>query len=175
MFIRWITYIVVGLILVLLNLIANTRFGWSIDLAWILVAAAAFAWPVEVAPIAALTFGLVIDGLSGSSGFYTVSYLAMAMLLVFARRIFFLEGFFPAWIAAVLGAEILWLFFWIFARGIQMIGGGARPGGLISPFILSTVLIFPFVFLIARAVLRNPPEKSKSKYFSSAKRSINRT
>lgn len=175
MFIRWITYVVVGLVLVLLSLIANTRFEWSIDLAWVLVVAAAFAWPVEIAPIAAIIFGLTMDGLSGSSGFYMVSYLAMAILIVLAKRVFYLEGFFPAWITAVVGAEILWLFFWISARGIQLIGGGVRQSGLVSPFILSTLLIFPFAFIIVRAVLIRPPEKSRSRHFGTAKRSIDKT
>lgn len=175
MFIRWVTYIIVGLVLVILSLIANTRFGWSIDLAWILIVAAAFAWPVEVAPLAALIFGLVIDGLSGSSGFYTVSYLAMALLILLARKVFFINGFIPAWIIAVVGVEILWLFFWIFARGIQLIGGSVRPSGLVSPFILSTLLLFPFIFIAARSVLKKPPEKSRSGHFGMAKRSIDKT
>lgn len=175
MLIRWITYIAVGLILVVTTEMANTRFGWSIDIAWILVAAAVFARPAGMAPVAGLIFGLVIDGLSGSTGFYAVSYMAIAVLMLFIRRVAYLDNFLAAWIVAVAGVEILWLFFWIFARGIQLIGGAARSSGILSPFIFSTIILFPVIYLLARAVLLEPSEKPGASHFGSAVRPIDRT
>ncbi len=175
MLIRWITYIAAGLILVVITGIGNTRFGWSIDFAWILVALAVFARPSGMAPVAGLIFGLVIDRLSGTTGFYAVSYMAIAVLMIFIRRVFYLDDFLAAWIVAVAGAEILWLFFWIFAKGIQLIGGAARSSGILSPFIISTIILFPLVYLLARAVLFEPSEKPGSSQFSSAVLPIDRT
>jgi cell shape-determining protein MreD len=155
------------LILVVLMEIADTRLGWPIDLAWLLVCASAFAWPVGVAPIAGLLFGLTLDGLSGSGVLiYAVSYGGFGLIILLMRKAFFLKGFIPGWIIAIAGAELLWLFMWVFALGIHLLGGASRSPGWLSPSLLSTAILYPVVYLGASRLLSRPAEPARKTYYS---------
>ncbi len=175
MFIRASLYVGIGLMLVVLTGIINTKLGWSIDLAWIIIVALAFAYPAELAPIAGLVFGLVLDGLTGSMGFYTISYSVFGVIFALIRRVFFLEGLVPAWILAVIGAEALWLFFGLFSRALLLIGVAIKFPGLLSPFLLATLIGFPFVYWITKKMLPKPDEMLKGHHFGATTRIIDRT
>ena len=175
MLIRWITYLAVGVVLVVLSDILATRLGVPIDIAWLLVASAAFLYHAELAPIAGLTFGIVLDGLSGSVGVYSVSYLGFGTIVVLFRKAFFLGGFIPAWILAIVGAELLWLFFGAYARAIILLGGAAQIPGFISPYLLSTLIGFPLVYWLSRFILVKPVDKSRRTFYGATTRIIDKT
>jgi hypothetical protein len=167
--IRSIIYLCVGLILVMLFDITDARLGWHIDMAWLLLVAAAFGLPVELAPLGGILFGLTRDGLSGDvSLIYTVSYGGFGLIVLLIRRGFFLRGFFPSWIIAVVGAEVLWLFMGFFSQAMLLLGVATRTPGWLSPFLLSTLIIYPVVYLAAMQLLRNPaePQRAYPRYLS---------
>jgi hypothetical protein len=165
-FVRVTVFLAVGLLLVILFDIAGTRLGLLVDIPWMLIVAAAFAWPVETAPIAGLLFGLVLDGLSGGGALvYTFSYGGFGLIALLVRRAFFLGGLVPAWIMAVVGAELLWLFFGLFSQAIIMVGGAARNPGWLSPFLLSTLILYPLVHVAAGWLLRKPGEAPRGVYY----------
>ncbi len=175
MVIRSIIYLAIGLGLVVLACIANAKLGWSVDIAWLLVAAAAFAHPAELAPIAGLTFGLVLDGLSGSMGVYTISYAGLGAVLMATRKVFYLEGLVPGWLLALVGAEALWLFFGAFARAINVLGGATRTPGFFSPFLLSVLIGYPVVHAVTRWVLPRPKEVRRIAHYGTTTRIIDKT
>jgi hypothetical protein len=175
MLIRWFTYLAVGIFLVVLADIISARLGIRVDIAWLLVASAAFLYPAELAPIAGLTFGIVLDSLSGSIGVYSISYLGFGTIVVLFRKAFFLGGFIPAWILAVVGAEFLWLFFGAYARAIVLLGGAAQVPGFISPYLLSTLIGFPLVYWLSRFVLIRPVDKSRRAFYGATTRIIDKT
>jgi hypothetical protein len=175
MFVRSTIYLIIGLVAALLAGMANTRLGWSIDLVWLIVVASCFSGVGELGPIAAVICGLMLDGLSGSGGVYTVSYAGFGTLILLIRRVFYLEGLIPAWILALIGAEILWLFFVAVARAILILGGAASPPAYISPFLLSTLIGFPFVYWITAWVLGISKETARSRHYGATTRIIDRT
>jgi len=174
MLIRSIIYLITTLFLVVLVSIANTRLGWSVDLAWMIVVALVFAYPPELAPIAGLTFGLILDGLTGSIGFYTIAYGGFGAFLMFLKRVFYLDGFIPAWIVAVVGCEVFWLVIVLFSRAVNMIGGATRSVGLLSPFILTTLILFPVVFWITNRILSRQSESRRGYHYGTTRRIIDR-
>jgi len=175
MLVRSTIYLVIGLVAALLAGMANTKLGWSIDLVWLIVVASCFSKGGELGPIAAVIYGLILDGLSGSGGVYTVSYAGFGTLILLTRRVFYLEGLIPAWILAMIGAEAIWLFFGAVARAILILGGAAGPPGYISPFLLSTLIGFPFVHWITAWILGASKEIVRSRYYGSTTRIIGRT
>jgi len=175
MILRSAIYISTGILIIVLVGIINTRYGLSIDPAWVLITAAAFAYPAEIAPISGLLFGLVLDALSGTFGFYTISYGGFGALLMLLRRVFYLRGFFVAWVICLIGAELLWLFFGVFVRAVNMLGGSATVPGLVSPFILWTVPIgFPIAWLFAQKVLKRSDEKDGGYHYGATVRIIDK-
>ena len=176
MVIRSAIYIGAGILLVVLIGIVNTRFGTHLDPAWVLVCAAAFAWPAELSPISGIIFGLILDALTGTFGFYTISYGGFGAILMALRRFFYLRGFILAWVVCLIGAELLWLFFGVFARAINMLGGNASVPGYISPFILWTVPVgFPLAWLFAQALLKPKEEQSGGYHYGATVRIIDKT
>jgi hypothetical protein len=160
--IRSIISLVVGLILVMLFDIASARLGWRVDFAWLLVVATAFAWPVEIAPLAGVLFGLTRDGLSGDTALiYTISYGGFGVIVLLIRRGFFLRGFISGWIVAIIGTELLWLFIDLFSQAINLLGGASRTPGWLSPFIVSTLILYPLVYLSATLVFHSPAEPQR--------------
>ena len=168
---RAIIYLVVGLLFVIASEIADVRLGWPLDLAWLLIAAAAFAWPVEVAPLAGILFGLILDSLSGTGTLiYAVSYGGFGLIILLVRRAFYLGGFIPGWIVAIVGAELLWLFMGVFSQGIILVGGAARSPGWLSPFLLSTAILYPLFYFAATRFLRHPVEAPRKTWYASPTR-----
>lgn len=168
---RAIIYLVAGLVLVIVSEIVDARLGWSLDLAWLLIAAAAFAWPVEVAPLAGILFGLILDSLSGTGTLiYALSYGGFGLIMLLVRRAFYLGGIIPGWIMAVVGAELLWLFMGVFSQGIILLGGAARSPGWLSPFLLSTAVLYPLAYWVATRLLRHPVEAPRKTWYASPTR-----
>jgi len=175
MILRSAIYIAAGILIVVLVGIVNTRFDTHIDPAWVLVVAAAFAYPAEIAPISGMVFGMVLDSMTGTFGLYTITYGGFGALLMILRRVFYLNGFMVAWIVSLLGAELLWLFFGLFARAINMLGGHANVPGLISPFLLYTILIgFPLAYFFAQSVLRRSEDKEGGFHYGTTTRVIDK-
>ncbi len=174
MLVRSVTYLLASLVLVVLVSIANTRLGWSVDFAWMVIVALAFARPPELGPIAGLTFGLILDGLTGSLGFYTISYGGFGAMLMLLRRGFYFEGFLPAWVMAVIGCEVFWLFLVLFSRALNLIGGATRSVGLLSPFLITTLVFFPFIYWITKRILPSKSEKSGAYHYGTTRRVIDR-
>ncbi len=175
MLVRSVIYLSVGLVLVVLASILNTRLGWNVDAAWLLVIAAAFAYPSEVAPIAGFACGIILDALTGTVGFYTISYGGFGAIVMLLRRTFYLDGLLPAWIIALVGAEALWLFLGVFARAVTLLGGSARIPPPLSPFLASTLIVFPFAYLFAKLLLRKPEEPGRVRSYGATTRIIDRT
>jgi hypothetical protein len=168
--IRVLIYLASGVLLMLLNEITNTRLGWSMDIAWLIIVSAAFAWPSEMGPISGMLFGLTLDGLSGAGSLvYTITYGGMGLLVLLIRKAFYLKGFVASWIVAVLGAEILWLLLGVFSQANVLLGGNARFPGWFSPFIFSSVFIYPVVYLGVTRLLRQPVEQPRATYYSTSK------
>jgi hypothetical protein len=154
-------YIILGLALVIIIEIANTRLGWRIDIAWLFIAAAAFAYPPEIAAMAGVVYGVALDALSGNGALvYTLSYGGFGTALVMVRKGLYLRGFLAGWILAVFGAEALWLFLGMCARAIALMGGPARPPGWLSPFVVSVAVGYPVIYCVARLILAPPTEAS---------------
>lgn len=160
-----IIYVVLGLVLSVLGGMFFTRFGWPMDIAWILIAASAFVFAPEVTLAAGLVFGLTLDGLTGTGSLvYTLSYTGFGAIIAYGRRPFFLEGLLPGWIAALIGAEVLWLFIGGYARAINMLGGHASVPGWQSPFLLSVLIGYPFAFWLAKRFLPRGTESRSHGY-----------
>lgn len=154
-------YIVVGLVLVLIAGIVDARLGWRIDIAWLFIVAAAFAYPPEVACVAGVVYGVTLDALSGNGALvYTLSYGGFGTALMMIRKGFYLRGLLAGWILAVIGAELLWVFLAMYAQAIALLGGPTRPPGWFSPFLLSVLIGYPFAHVLARKMLFPPTEAS---------------
>jgi len=175
MIIRATSWLAIGVILVVLSGIAGTRLDWSIDFAWLFVAALAFCNPPELAPIAGLIFGLILDGLTGTLGFYTISYGGFGVVLLVLRRAFYLNGFVPGWILAVAGAELLWLFLILLSHAISMLGGSPRVVGYVSPFLLATLIGYPLVYWVSAKLLAVPVEPGRRDNYGITTRVIDKT
>lgn len=168
---RVLFFLMFGALLVGSNGIFRIRYGLEIDFAWLLVVASAFACPLELAPYAGILFGLILDGLTGSSFLiYTISYGGFGILVSIIKRAFFLKGFIPGWIVAVVGSELLWLFMLLYGNAILFLGGSARPLGWLSPFLMSSFLFYPLCMLIANWILKQPADTSHEGYFSGTSR-----
>ena len=168
---RSIVFLGVGLVLVIFFDIAGVRLAWHIDLAWLLVVAAAFAWPDDVAPLAGVLFGLTRDGLSGDSALmYAISYGGFGLIVLLIRRAFFLRGFFSSWIVAVAGAELLWLFIGAFSQALILLGSATRTPGWFSPFLPAAFFLYPPIYLLTIRFLRPPIEPQRGlPYFGDPK------
>ncbi|MFH1676868.1 MAG: hypothetical protein ABIC40_07570 [bacterium] len=173
MLIRGFIFIVVGLLAILIGDVADVRLGWSLDLAWILIAASAFAYPPEIAPIAGIIFGLTLDSMSGNGSLiYTVSYGGFAAILIGARRVFFMKSFLTYWIASIVGGEALWLFMGMYVRAINLMGGTARVPGWVSPYLPEIVVGFPIAYFLVGLILREPKGSGKEGRLYAARKVI---
>jgi len=175
MLVRSVIFTGAGLLLVVLSAIANTRLGWSIDMAWLLVASAAFAWPPEVSPLAGIVFGLVLDALSGTFGIYTLAYGGFGAVLLFLRKMFYLENFMAAWVISLAGCELLWLFLRMVAGAINKLGGAAKVPGIVSPFLIGVLIGFPVLLYFTRRLLKAPVDKGRRRHYGATTRVIDKT
>jgi len=158
-------YAILALVFTTLSGVIGARFGWRIDAAWVMISAAAFVLNPELTLLLGIVLGLMLDGLSGNGFYiYTISYGGFSALLAYGRRPFYIEGFFPGWIIALIGAQILWLFMGGFARLIVLIEGAARISGWISPFLLSVLIGYPVAYRIALMLKASPGDKIPSRH-----------
>jgi len=149
--VRIFVYGLVGLVFTILAHVFALRFGLNIDFAWVVIAVSVFCLPEYVAPVLGMVFGLVLDGLSGSGCLiYTVSYGCLGWFTVAVKRAFYLKGFIAGWILAVIGAELLWLFIAFYSQVVALLGGTIRPPTLVSPFLLSTLVLFPGIYILTK-------------------------
>jgi len=149
----------------------NTSLDWGVDFAWLLIAASAFAYPAEIGALAGVLFGLMLDGMSGGGTLiYTLSYGSMGSAIVILRKTFYLEGLVMGWVAAILGSEILWLFFRLLTKVLILFGYPVRMVGWISPFLLSIVIGYPVVWYLTSMILRKPVEAQRGSGFSLSSR-----
>ncbi|HEX9746074.1 MAG TPA: hypothetical protein VGB30_11675 [bacterium] len=166
--IRWIVYVLVGLLVVVYGDMLNQSMDTHFDYAWLIIAAAAFAFPPEIAGFAGLLFGLTLDGISGGGTMvYTISYGGIGALLVIIRKTFFFEGIIAGWLSAIVGAEVLWLFIVLLSKAVRLLGVAVAQPGLISPFLLSIIIGYPFVHLLTQWVLPKPSEGIKRSRYAS--------